>query len=304
MLKTMPWDDEVWRKLKDAMSPMPLFIRKKALKKIIEASESVAQERGALIVQEEDLVRAAREKAPALSRQRMLDALAEQGIRIEVPEEEIQGRKVVTSHQGKPVHFIAYPLPGEFIRWQVESRRKALEAALGGKQSFGSLGVHLPAVGTLEPEGAAFPVNVAIKGVGMVVKEEILEKTATCLERSLGKSSQERLEVLLELYAAPSCFDPYLLGGLELYGKRTLRNIKANPYVSLLFLDFTPAPLSYQVNCVAEVVEKGEPFYRYESVMHALFHPEGGTEPLFAYRFHTCGVYSKSPGPDADSKIR
>jgi len=79
-LKTMSWDDELWRKLKDAISPMPPFIRKQALKMIIEASESFAQERGAMIVQEEDLVRSAREKMPALARQRMLDALAEQGI--------------------------------------------------------------------------------------------------------------------------------------------------------------------------------------------------------------------------------
>jgi len=76
----MSWDDELWRKLKDAISPMPPFIRKQALKMIIEASESFAQERGAMIVQEEDLVRSAREKMPALARQRMLDALAEQGI--------------------------------------------------------------------------------------------------------------------------------------------------------------------------------------------------------------------------------
>jgi hypothetical protein len=79
----MSWDDELWRKLKDAISPMPPFIRQTALKMIIEASESLARERGAVIVQEEDLVRAAREKVPAFARQRMLDALAEQGIRVD-----------------------------------------------------------------------------------------------------------------------------------------------------------------------------------------------------------------------------
>ena len=83
MLKTMPWDDDLWRKLKDAISPMPVFIRTNALKMIIEASESFAQEREAEVVQEEDLVKAAKEKTPALVRQRMLDALAEQGIRVD-----------------------------------------------------------------------------------------------------------------------------------------------------------------------------------------------------------------------------
>ena len=304
MLRTIPWDDELWRKLKDAVSPMPVFVRKKALKRIIEASEGFAQERGARVVQEEDLVRAANEKVPPLARQRMLDALAEQGIRIEVSEEAVQGREVVLSQHDKSIRFMAYPLPEEFIRWQVESRREALKAALKGEPSFGSLGGHLPALASLEPEGAAFPVNVAIKGIGMVVKEESLEQTVIRLERSLGKSSKERLEALLELYADPSHFDPYLLGGLEIYGKRTLRNIQVNPYVSLLFLDFAPAPLSYQVNCVAELVEKGELFCRYESLMHELFHPESGMEALVAYRFHICEVYSKSPGAEADRKIR
>lgn len=91
-MKTMSWDDELWRKLKDAISPMPPFIRKRALKMIIEASESFAQERGAVIVQEEDLVRATREKIPALARQRMLDALAEQGIRVDDLRSTSEGR--------------------------------------------------------------------------------------------------------------------------------------------------------------------------------------------------------------------
>jgi hypothetical protein len=82
-MRSVDWDEDIWRRLKDAVSPMPPFIRKKALEMVIEASESFAQERGAVIVQEEDLARAAREKIPAFARQRMLDALAEQGIRVD-----------------------------------------------------------------------------------------------------------------------------------------------------------------------------------------------------------------------------
>ena len=82
-MRNMEWDPLVWQALKDAVSPMPPFVRKRALQMIIEASESFAQERRSVIVQEEDLVRAAREKTPALARQRMLDALAEQGIKVD-----------------------------------------------------------------------------------------------------------------------------------------------------------------------------------------------------------------------------
>jgi hypothetical protein len=86
-MRSMPWDEDLWQRLKDAISPMPPFVRQRALKTIIEASETFAQERGSEVVQEEDLVKAAKTKTPALTRRRMLDALAEMGIRVEAAEE-------------------------------------------------------------------------------------------------------------------------------------------------------------------------------------------------------------------------
>ena len=67
---------------------MPPFVRQRALRTIIEASETFARERGSEVVQEKDLVRAAKTKTPALTRRQMLDALAEMGIRVEVAEKE------------------------------------------------------------------------------------------------------------------------------------------------------------------------------------------------------------------------
>jgi len=66
---------------------MPPFVRRRALKTIIEASETLARERGSEVIQEEDLVKAAKTKTPVLTRRRMLDALAEMGIRVDVVEE-------------------------------------------------------------------------------------------------------------------------------------------------------------------------------------------------------------------------
>ena len=87
-MKSMPWDEDLWRQLKDAISSMPPFVRRRALKTIIEASETLARERGSEVVQEEDLVKAAKTKTPVLTRRRMLDALAEMGMRVEAMEEE------------------------------------------------------------------------------------------------------------------------------------------------------------------------------------------------------------------------
>jgi len=84
----MSCDEDLWQKLKDAISPMPPLVRQRALKTIIEASEVFARERGSKVVQEEDLVKAAKTKTPVLTRRRMLDALAEMGIGVEVAEKE------------------------------------------------------------------------------------------------------------------------------------------------------------------------------------------------------------------------
>lgn len=103
-MRNMGWDPLVWQALKDAVSPMPLFIRKKALTMIIKASEESARGRGASQVEEQDLVKAAMEKVSSLARGRMLAALAEQGIRIEALEEKVQGRKIAISHRDKSIH--------------------------------------------------------------------------------------------------------------------------------------------------------------------------------------------------------
>ena len=85
-MRSMPWDEDLWRKLKDAISPMPPFVRQRALRSIVEASEALAQVRGSEVVAEEDLVTAAKTKTSALGRQRMLDGLVEVGINVEAAE--------------------------------------------------------------------------------------------------------------------------------------------------------------------------------------------------------------------------
>ncbi len=85
-MRSMPWDKDLWQKLKDAISSMPPFVRQRALRTIVEASEALAQARGSEVVEEEDLVKAAKTKTPALTRQRMLDGLVEMGINVEAAE--------------------------------------------------------------------------------------------------------------------------------------------------------------------------------------------------------------------------
>jgi hypothetical protein len=78
----MEWDERVWSALKAALSMVPPFVRKRALDKIIEGAEDFAKARGSDKVEEQDLVKAARDKVPEDMREISLQILAEQGINI------------------------------------------------------------------------------------------------------------------------------------------------------------------------------------------------------------------------------
>lgn len=82
-LRSMRWNERVWEILKRAVVSMSPSIRKKALPVIISACEEEAKKRKSELVEEVDLVRAARERVPEHSRDMCLKALGEQGIRID-----------------------------------------------------------------------------------------------------------------------------------------------------------------------------------------------------------------------------
>jgi hypothetical protein len=78
--KRMEWDEAVWAALRASVTPMPPFVRKKALLKIIEASELNARQRSALRVETNDLIKAVLERVPQNIRAICLESLAEHGI--------------------------------------------------------------------------------------------------------------------------------------------------------------------------------------------------------------------------------
>lgn len=79
----MEWDERVWKALKYAVTGMPIFVRKRALRKIVEASEENARKRSSNIVQVPDLVKAAKERVPKSVQGACFNALQECGIQIQ-----------------------------------------------------------------------------------------------------------------------------------------------------------------------------------------------------------------------------
>jgi hypothetical protein len=82
-LKSMEWEGIVWDALKYAVTGMPVFVRKKALRKIVEASEDNARTRDSEIVQAPDLISAAKEKVPKSVQSSCFTALREYGVKVD-----------------------------------------------------------------------------------------------------------------------------------------------------------------------------------------------------------------------------
>lgn len=82
-MKSMEWEGNVWAALKSAVTEMPVFVRKRALRKIIEASEGNAQARNSEVVEGPDLVAAAREKVPESVQDVCFNALRDHGVQVE-----------------------------------------------------------------------------------------------------------------------------------------------------------------------------------------------------------------------------
>ncbi len=85
-MRTMEWHEKTWIALKNAVTPMPSFVRKRALRKIIQTSEENAKNRGSSQVEADDLVRAVKEKVPESVQKYCYEALAEQGITVSLPD--------------------------------------------------------------------------------------------------------------------------------------------------------------------------------------------------------------------------
>ncbi|MFQ6106129.1 MAG: hypothetical protein ACE5QF_00870 [Thermoplasmata archaeon] len=81
-MRTMEWESNVWLALKSAVTEMPIFVRKKALRKIVEASEGNARGRNSKMVKAADVVAAVKEEVPRSVQDVCFNALRDYGIQV------------------------------------------------------------------------------------------------------------------------------------------------------------------------------------------------------------------------------
>jgi hypothetical protein len=206
---------------------------------------------------------------------------------------------------GKQTHFMEKPLPTEFIEWQVAERLKVFQSLTRGeKPDF--LTSHLPTLITFSHESIEFPLNIASKGVGLTPVETELPTLVNQLHSILkdlqnidhNSSLQKRLDAALLLYGNPEKIDRYSLGGLEIFETQSFSNIISDPRISLFFVGNAPTYRSYQINCIAEIVDSAQLFYQFVISMRGLFEQASFhfQQPKYPYaiKYHVIQVLDKS----------
>lgn len=196
--------------------------------------------------------------------------------------------------------------PENFIKWQSTSRiamfKKLRE---GGSEAIKSQPAHLPVIATI---GEGFlPLNLAYKGIGPLPKGELLGEFTELFESVVAdadpdnwsESLQRRAEAAKKLYSNPSNFDPWLLGGLEIFEGRTYTNLKSTPLASIIYSGEAPDFPSYQFNTAVEFVGGSNEHYRFLLSARKLFafdsfHVEQDEYP-FGYLFHVIEIFDKTP---------
>jgi len=166
-----------------------------------------------------------------------------------------------------------------------------------------------PTVSTMNATGI-FPVNSAKKIVRLTLTDEALEERILELEgdelsfqgRVFEETIEERIELYQKVMLDDTKIDRFRFGAVEMYGDQTYQNIQRDPRVSLNFFwtqEAAPEAQGFQVNCVAEIVPPGDPFFRYMRLMRRLFSSKlldlRGTEDyICAYKFWVCESKDKS----------
>ncbi|MEW5989366.1 MAG: hypothetical protein AB1791_22285, partial [Chloroflexota bacterium] len=203
-------------------------------------------------------------------------------------------------HNGRALELAIKELPEKFVRWQLEYKHQIYNAIEQDEYVAFNAG-HLPVVGTWD-EGSLFP-NLANKGVGFTPKDDYMDHYLALVEtavqeieqlppHAVDQTRQLRIATAREFYNHPDHIDWRRLGLLEIFEGTTYRNLSKNPLASLLWTGNSPVFISFQVDCIVEVITPETPRYRFSWAMRRLFEyePFHVVQTMFPYAY-TFWVY-------------
>ncbi|HWP38265.1 MAG TPA: hypothetical protein VNL18_12005 [Gemmatimonadales bacterium] len=203
--------------------------------------------------------------------------------------------------------FTVKELPEQFVSWQVQYKRRIYDMIERDEYVRFNAG-HLPVVGTWNDRGTV--PNLANKGVGFTPKDEHLEHYLGLVEgaveqivklppHAVDETRALRIATAREFYAHPEHIDWRRLGLLEIFEGDTYRNLTRYPFASVLWTGDSPVFVSFQVDCIVEVITTEDPRYRFSWAMRRLFEyePFHVVQTIFpyAYCFWVYDWHDKTP---------
>jgi hypothetical protein len=186
-------------------------------------------------------------------------------------------------------------LPEKFVRWQLDYKNSVYSKIEKDEYIAFNAG-HLPVVGTWGKD-SLFP-NLANKGVGFSPKDEFMDRYLPMLEsaveeiqklppHAVDETRALRIATVREFYAHPEHIDWRRLCLLEIFEGTTFQNLTQNPFASVLWTGNSPVFVSYQVDCVVEVMPTEDLRYRFAWAMRRLFEyePFHIVQTMFPYAY-------------------
>jgi len=167
-----------------------------------------------------------------------------------------------------------------------------------------------PSVATLNAS-SIFPINSARKVIRLTMTDEAIENAIDEFEgtelafqgRPFVDTLDERIEMYQKMMLDDRKIDRFRLGAVEMYGDQTYQNILRDPRITLNMFwtqEDRMVARSFQINCIAEVIPPGTPFYRYMRLMRRLFSStlidtdRRSSDYVCAYKFWVCEAKDKS----------
>lgn len=203
--------------------------------------------------------------------------------------------------------FDIVELPDPFVRWQLDYKRSIYDAIERDEYIAFNAG-HLPVVGTWNVDSDV--PNLANKGVGFTPKDEYLPYYLDLVESAVARIKELpphavnetrdlRIRTARELYAHPEHIDWRRVGLLEIFEGSTFHNLTANPFASILWTGNSPVFVSFQADCIVEIITPDDPRYRFCWAMRRLFEYEPfhvvQTIYPYSYCFWVYGYKNKTP---------
>ncbi len=208
----------------------------------------------------------------------------------------------------KNIDFPRITLPPLFLSWQSEARLAAFELMhQKNAEAVRMMPAHLPVMVTYGVGN--FPANLTTRGIGLLPKEDKLTYYAELLENAARVNTYDPWEVsfhnrvmaIRSFYEHPDHFEESLLGGLEIFEGQSFKNLTRDPRASLLYTGQAPKFPSYQFNGLVEIIQEGNPYFRFLLAARELFARDSfhihQIHYPYGYLFYPVEARDKTPFP-------